>query len=129
MPSGASSVPLTQCDQGPMLEVVATRTIVSIHDDLTDEPANTTVSFGLDGRDYEIDLTDANAEELREMLDTYIAAGRKVGGTRRRRRGSSPVADVDPKAVRAWAAAKGYEVSNRGRVPAAVIEAYRAAGN
>ena len=112
-----------------MLEVMATRTIVSFHDDLTDEPADTTVSFGLDGRDYEIDLTEDNAEEFREMLDTYIAAGRKVGGTRRRRRGSSPVADVDPKAVRAWAAAKGFEVSNRGRVPAAVIEAYRAAGN
>ena len=108
---------------------MATRTIVTMQDDLTDEPADTTVSFGLDGRDYEIDLTDANAEELREMLDTYIAAGRKVGGTRRRRRGSSPVADVNPKAVRAWATAKGYEASNRGRVPAAVIEAYRAAGN
>ena len=108
---------------------MAARTIVSFHDDLTDEPADTTVSFGLDGRDYEIDLTEENAEEFREMLDTYIAAGRKVGGARRRRRGSSPVADVDPKAVRAWAAAKGYEVSSRGRVPAAVIEAYRAAGN
>jgi hypothetical protein len=108
---------------------MATKTIVSFHDDLTDEPADTTVSFGLDGRDYEIDLTEENAGELREMLDTYIAGGRKVGGTRRRRRGSSPVADVDPKAVRAWATAKGYEVSNRGRVPAAVIDAYRAAGN
>jgi len=108
---------------------MATKTIVSFYDDLTDEPADTTVSFGLDGRDYEIDLTEENADELREMLDTYIAAGRKVGGTRRRRRGSSPVADVDPKAVRAWATAKGYEVSNRGRVPAAVIDAYRAAGN
>ena len=112
-----------------MLEVMATKTIVSFHDDLTDEPADTTVSFGLDGRDYEIDLTNENAEEFREMLDTYMHAGRKVGGTRRRRRGSSPVADVDPKAVRAWATAKGYEVSSRGRVPAAVIEAYRAAGN
>jgi hypothetical protein len=112
-----------------MLQVMATKTIVSFYDDLTDEPADTTVSFGLDGRDYEIDLTEENADELREMLDTYIAAGRKVGGTRRRRRGSSPVADVDPKAVRAWATAKGYEVSNRGRVPAAVIDAYRAAGN
>jgi hypothetical protein len=108
---------------------MATKTIVSFHDDLTDAPADTTVSFGLDGRDYEIDLTNENAEEFREMLDTYMHAGRKVGGTRRRRRGSSLVADVDPKAVRAWAAAKGYEVSNRGRVPAAVIEAYRAAGN
>ena len=111
------------------LEVMATKTVVSFHDDLTDEPADTTVSFGLDGRDYEIDLTNENAEEFREMLDTYMHAGRKVGGTRRRRRRSSPVAEVDPKAVRAWAAAKGYEVSNRGRIPAAVVEAYRAAGN
>jgi nucleoid-associated protein Lsr2 len=98
------------------LEVMATKTIVSLRDDLTDEPADTTVSFGLDGRDYEIDLTNENAEEFRELLDTYMHAGRKVGGTRRRRRGSSP-------------AAKGYEVSNRGRIPAAVVEAYRAAGN
>ena len=108
---------------------MATKTVVTMHDDLTDEPADTTVSFGLDGRDYEIDLTDSNAEELRESLGKYVEAGRKVGGVRRRRRDSSPVADVDPKAVRAWAAAKGYEISNRGRVPAAVIQAYRAAGN
>ncbi len=107
---------------------MATKTIVTMHDDLTDERADTTVSFGLDGRDYEIDLTDTNAEELRQTLEKYVEAGRKVGGVRGRRRGSSPVADVDPKAVRAWAAAKGYEVSNRGRVPTAVVEAYRAAG-
>jgi hypothetical protein len=108
---------------------MATKTVVTMHDDLTDEAADTTVSFGLDGRDYEIDLTDANAEELRGMLDKYIAAGRKVGGVRRRRRSSDSAADVDPKAVRAWAAAKGYEVSNRGRIPASVVEAFRAAGN
>ncbi len=100
-----------------------------MHDFLTDEPADTTLSFGLDGRDYGIDLTNENAEEFREMLDSYMHAGRKVGGTRSRRRGSSPVANVDPKAVRAWAAAGGYEVSHRGRVPASVIKAYRAAGN
>ena len=108
---------------------MATKTIVSFHDDLTDEPADTTVRFGLDGRDYEIDLTDTNAEELRTALGKYVEAGRKVGGVRGRRRGSSSAADGDPKAVRAWAAAKGYEVSNRGRVPAAVVQAYRAAGN
>jgi hypothetical protein len=108
---------------------MATKILVSLHDDLTDEPADTTVSFGLDGQDYEIDLSNENADEFREMLDSYMHAGRKVGGTRRRRRGSSPVADVDPKAVRAWAVAKGYEVSNRGGVPAAVVEAFRAAGN
>ena len=108
---------------------MATKTNVLLIDDLTQEPADTTVRFGLNGTDYEIDLTNENAEEFREMLDTYMHAGRKVGGTRRRRRGSSPVADVDPKAVRAWAAAKGYEVSNRGRVPADVVKAFKAAGN
>src|SRR3954469_5415458 len=100
---------------------MATKTIVSFHDDLTDEPADTTVNFSLDGGDYEIDLTDTNAEELRKVLGRYVEAGRKVGGKRRRRQSSSPFADVDLKAVRAWAAAKGYEVSNRGRIPAAVI--------
>jgi len=107
---------------------MATKTIVSLHDDLTDEPADTTVSFGLDGQDYEIDLTNKNAEELRDMMDTYTHAGRKTGGTRRRQR-SGAVSKVDPKAVRAWALTKGYEVSNRGRVPAALIEAFKAAGN
>jgi hypothetical protein len=111
------------------VSLMATKTVVTMHDDLTDEHADTTVSFGLDGRDYEIDLTDTNAEELRKTLGKYVEAGRKVGGVRRRRRPSSPAAEVDPKAVRAWAAAKGYQVSNRGRVPAAVVEAYRAAGN
>jgi hypothetical protein len=108
---------------------MATKTIVTMHDDLTDQPADTTVSFGLDGRDYEIDLTNENAEGLRQALGKYVEVSRKVGGTRRRRQGFSPFAEVDPKAVRAWAAAKGYEVSNRGRIPASVIEAYRAAGN
>src|SRR4051794_39125699 len=107
---------------------MATKTVVSLHDDLTDEPADTTVSFGLDGQDYEIDLSNENADELREMLDTYMHAGRKVGGTRRRQR-SRVVSNVDPKAVRAWALTKGYEISNRGRVPAAVVEAFKAAGN
>jgi hypothetical protein len=110
-------LPRRKRGQMRMLGSMDTRTIVSIQDDLADGPANTTVSFGLGGRDYEIDLTNANAEKFREMLDTYIAAGRKAGGTRRRRRGFSPVADVDPRGVRAWAAAKGYGVSNRGRIP------------
>ncbi|MEX5717770.1 histone-like nucleoid-structuring protein Lsr2 [Geodermatophilus maliterrae] len=108
---------------------MATKTIILMHDDLTDAPADTTVSFGLDGVDYEIDLTAANAEELREVLERFVAAGRTVGGVRRRRRPTSPAAEVDPKAVRAWAAAKGYEVSNRGRIPASVVEAFKAAGN
>ena len=44
-------------------------------------------------------------------------------------RSSSPGSQVDTKAVRAWAASNGIELSSRGRVPADVIEKYRAAGN
>ncbi len=106
---------------------MATKTNVMLVDDLTNEPADTTVSFGLDGRDYEIDLTDANASELREALSRYVNAARKMS------KGGRPVtrvqSDVDPKSVRAWASSNGYEVSGRGRIPAEVVEAYRAAGN
>jgi hypothetical protein len=111
--------------------VMATKTIVSLFDDLTEEPADTTVRFGLDGKDYEIDLTDANAQELRDQFSRYISAGRKAGG----RRASSavkpakPFNGFDPAAVRAWAASNGFTVSARGRIKAEVLEAYRAAGN
>jgi hypothetical protein len=73
---------------------MATRTVISLHDDLTDEPADTTVSFGLDGEDYEIDLTDANAEELREMMEP---TSRRVA----RRAAYVGVAGV-PALLRAW---------------------------
>jgi hypothetical protein len=108
---------------------MATKTNVLLVDDLTDEPADTTVSFGLDDRDYEIDLTDSHATELREALSRYVKAARKVGKSSQGRTAVRHTSDVDPKAVRAWAASNGYEVSNRGRLPAEVIEAFRAAGN
>ena len=109
---------------------MATKTNVLLVDDLTDQPADTTVAFGLDNKDYEIDLTEANADELRETLRKYVDAARKTGSSKTGRASARrTVTDVDPKAVRAWAAANGREVSSRGRIPAEVVEAYRAAGN
>ncbi|SDM66335.1 Lsr2 protein [Geodermatophilus siccatus] len=106
---------------------MATKTSVVLVDDLTDEAADTTVRFGLDGRDYEIDLTEANASELREVLSRYVKAARKLSKSGR------PVtrtqSKVDPAAVRAWAKANGIEVNERGRIKAEVVEQYRAAGN
>ncbi len=106
---------------------MATKTSVVLVDDLTDEAADTTVSFGLDGRDYEIDLTEANASELREVLSCYVNAARKMS------RSGRPVtrtqSKADPAAVRAWAKANGIEVNERGRIKAEVVEQYRAAGN
>ncbi|MFT4220798.1 MAG: Lsr2 family protein [Microbacterium sp.] len=88
-----------------------------------------TVLFSLDGTAYEIDLNDANAAALRDALQPYVSAGRRVSGGRsssspvgRRRRGQR---DFGP--IRAWAKDNGYQVSERGRVPASVIEAYDAA--
>ncbi|WP_347344409.1 Lsr2 family protein [Microbacterium sp.] len=93
--------------------------------------AGETVRFSLDGVAYEVDLTDANAAALRDALAPYIAAARSVssraaasgGGNRRQRR--SGQRDYGP--VRAWASENGYKVSERGRIPASVLEAYDAA--
>ena len=89
-----------------------------------------TLTFSLDGTAYEIDLTDANAAALRDSLAPCVSAGRRISasqggstaGRKRRRSGQQ-----DYSAVRAWAKENGYSVSERGRVPASVLEAYNAA--
>ena len=85
------------------------------------------LTFTVDGKSYEIDLSDANAATFREVLAPYISAGRRVGAASkpapaRRSRGKG---DLD--AIRSWARENGHTVSERGRVPAAVVEAYEAA--
>jgi ATP-dependent Clp protease ATP-binding subunit ClpA len=86
-----------------------------------------------EGVAYEIDLSAANAQKLRDALATYIAHGRKVGGRRTRatrsgRGRSAAAADRDQVAViRDWARRNGHEVSDRGRLSAAVIAAFEAA--
>ena len=95
-----------------------------------------TVLFSLDGVAYEIDLTDENAAALRGALERYTKAARTVssaratsraasstGGGRKRRRSGQQ----DYSGVREWAKQNGYQVSERGRVPASVLEAYEAA--
>jgi nucleoid-associated protein Lsr2 len=111
---------------------MATRTSVVLEDDLTGEPADTTVKFGLSGTDYEIDLTDKNAEEMREAFSRYITAARKVGGGRsvqQSRAATRSGSDYDPAAVRAWANSKGIEVNARGRIKSDIVEQFKAAGN
>lgn len=91
-----------------------------------------TVLFSLDGVAYEIDLSDQNASALRDALAPYVDAARSVsraassssGGNARSRRRSG---QRDYTAVRAWAKENGHTVSERGRVPASVLEAYEAA--
>ncbi|TCO62881.1 histone-like nucleoid-structuring protein Lsr2 [Actinocrispum wychmicini] len=110
---------------------MAQKVTVQLVDDLDGTAAEdiTTVSFGLDGADYEIDLTATNAARLRNQLDDYVNASRRVGG--RLKRGASPAKGATPtasreqtKAIRDWARQNGYELSDRGRIPGNVIEAF-----
>ncbi len=114
---------------------MAQRTLVELTDDIDGSKAEETLTFGLDGTTYEIDLNKTHADELREVLAPYVSVGRKVigsvGHSRRGAAASAPRpsagAEVDPKAVRAWAAENGVEVSPRGRIKADIVEKYRAA--
>lgn len=87
------------------------------------------VTFSLEGRSYEIDLSADNADKLYEAFAPYVNAARSVGtsGAGRNRRSSSRKSNVDLSAVREWARANGHTVSDRGRVPGTVVDAYEAA--
>ncbi|WP_433286808.1 histone-like nucleoid-structuring protein Lsr2 [Pseudonocardia sp. CA-142604] len=102
-------------------------TQVRLVDDLDGGVADSSVAFGLDGKNFEIDLSAKRAAELRSILAPYVGAARRAGGTTvRRQRGtvaSSPRRG-DTSAIREWAAAHGHQVSARGRISAAVIKAY-----
>lgn len=109
---------------------MAQKVNIILVDDIDGSDATETVTFGLDGTTYEIDLNDANAAALREALSGYVGHARKVTGARRTRRTSSPApasAGGDTKAIREWARANGHEVSDRGRVSAEIQQAYAAA--
>jgi len=99
-------------------------------DDLDGSEADGTVRFGLDGADYEIDLSTEHARALRDALERYVSAARRAGGSARRpARGGAkaPAAGLNTTEVREWAKAQGIEVKERGRVPAEVVARYRAA--
>lgn len=112
---------------------MATRTIVEHVDDLTGEPGEdvSIVEFSLDSTAYEIDLSSDNAARFRDQLSPYISAGRKVAGkgakASARQTGGTAPAKRDPqqtKAIREWARNNGYMISDRGRIPGSVEEAY-----
>jgi nucleoid-associated protein Lsr2 len=98
-------------------------------DDIDGGEAEGTVRFAIDGTDYEIDLSAQHGEELRGVFKNYIAHARKISGTARRGTGRSARKPslIDPVAARAWARENGYDIKERGRVPAEVVTKYREA--
>jgi peptidoglycan hydrolase-like protein with peptidoglycan-binding domain len=119
---------------------MATRTTVLVVDDLDGSEGAEPLSFALDGASYEIDLSENNAGKLRDALAGYVASARRVDGGRRgpgrpkavkaakAPRGSRTAPDREQTAaIREWARANGYEVSERGRLSAAVQQAFETA--
>jgi hypothetical protein len=118
---------------------MAQRTIVTLVDDLTGEVAEniSTVEFALDGRAYELDLTDENSAKLHDALSQYVNAARKIGG--RRRSAARPDGGNKStgratgynretlKSIREWAKKNGHNISDRGRLPAEVVQAWETA--
>jgi hypothetical protein len=116
---------------------MAQKVLVQFVDDLDGVPGDdvSTVSFALDGVTYEIDLREENASKLRDSLAEFVESARRVGG--RVKRGVAPAAapprpvDVrskeQTKAIREWAKKNGYELADRGRIPANVIAAFEEA--
>lgn len=105
---------------------MARKVQIVLEDDLDGSPAQRSLSFGFDGVDYEIDLSIENAKKLEQMLAPYIDKARKSkrSGGRGRKRAASTAGTSDAGAIRAWARENGFEVSERGRVPREVREAY-----
>jgi len=106
---------------------MAQKVSIVLVDDLDGSEATETVTFGLDGTTYEIDLNDGNAAGLREALSGYVGHARKVTGGSRRGRKSSAASSSNTKDVREWAKGQGMDVSERGRISADVQRAYDAA--
>jgi hypothetical protein len=108
---------------------VAQKVQVILVDDIDGGEAIETVSFGLDGTSYEIDLSAGNAAELRDSLAKWVGSARKAGragSARSSSRGrSSAAADREQtQAIRAWARKQGHKVNDRGRIPADIVAAY-----
>lgn len=108
---------------------MAQKVQVILLDDLDGGEADETINFGLDGTAYEIDLSKKNAAKLRDVLAPYVATARKAGSRRARGRGRASAgrsSATDTAAVRDWAREQGLKVSDRGRIPAEILEKYEA---
>jgi hypothetical protein len=110
---------------------MAKQTVTLLTDDIDGTEADRTIEFGLDGVNYTIDLSEKNAGKLRKALDPYLAAASRLGRGRAgrvpaRATTAAPIqANRDQnRAIRVWATKNGYEVSERGRIPSSIVDAF-----
>ena len=107
---------------------MAQKVQVLLVDDLDGSTADETVTFGLDGVSYEIDLSSGNAGKLRNELAQYVEHARKTtAAPARRRRTRSGAGREQSARIREWAKQHGKKISERGRIPAEIVAEYEAA--
>jgi hypothetical protein len=106
---------------------MAQKVTVELEDDLDGSPADETVRFGLGGAEYEIDLSKKNATAFRRKLAPFIEHARRAGQGQRSRAARTAASRDRSGSIRAWAKDQGIAVSERGRIPASVVEQYEAA--
>ena len=115
---------------------MAKKVLVELVDDIDGKQADETLRFGIDGTEYEIDLSEKHATKLRSALASFITHGRRVGRLPSTRssarhpvpgqRGPARVDKEQNKAIRAWAKRKGKPISDRGRIPQEIVDEYNA---
>jgi hypothetical protein len=108
---------------------MAKKTVVLLEDDIDGSEASETLSFALDGTEYEIDLNNDHANELRHALERFTSVARKISGrsSQPAARKSSSSGAPDAKSVRLWAIENGLKVNTRGRIQSDIVEKYEAA--
>jgi len=106
---------------------LAQKVTVALIDDLDGGPADETVRFGFEGADYEIVLSSTNARAFRTQLTPFIGHARRAGRGLASRAGRTAASGQRSGDIRAWTKDHGIAVSERGRIPASVVEQYQAA--
>jgi nucleoid-associated protein Lsr2 len=106
---------------------MAQKITVTLEDDLDGGPAAETLRFAFGGTEYEIDLSKKNARAFRKQLAPFIEHARKAGRGQRRQPGRTQSGRQRSTEIRAWAKEQGITVSERGRIPAGVVEQYETA--
>jgi len=109
---------------------MAQKVLVELIDDLDGGKAAETVTFGLDGRSYDIDLSGKNAKALRKALEPFVDSARRAGNGKQTGNGARKAAArgrSTTQDVREWARLAGIEVAERGRISADVVAQFEAA--
>ncbi|HET9118284.1 MAG TPA: Lsr2 family protein [Pseudonocardiaceae bacterium] len=109
---------------------MAQKVITEFIDDIEGSPAERTFTFAVDGTNYEIDLSAENITEFKSAIGGFIESARKIKGSSDGRRTRSTGADggrqsrEQTQAVREWARQHGHNISNRGRIPSSIQQAF-----